>query len=186
MNKSLVTYQTVGKIKDAHGLKGEVYVLVFSKDTSWQDQLSVIKLESPDAQKNLELKVERSKPHKDGLIVKLESINDRNQSEAIKGWTFGIPEENLVSAEGETIYLKEVLNFQVFLSDKAVGTVKGFSSNGMQDLLVIQSRSNSDSKSDSHDYEVPFVTDFILKIDFEAQKLFMAFPEGLMNLDKIE
>lgn len=159
-----------------------MYVFVFSKDTSWQDQLSVIKLESPDAQKNLELKVERSKPHKDGLIVKLESINDRNQSEAIKGWTFAIPEENLVSAVGETIYLKEVLNFQVFLNDKAVGTVKGFSSNGMQDLLVIQSGSNSDS----HDYEVPFVTDFILEIDFEAQKLFMAFPEGLMNLDKME
>ncbi len=178
MNNSSNKYLKVGKIKDAHGLKGEVYILVFSKDTSWQEQLSVIRLESPDGQKIEELKVERSKPHKDGLIIKLESINDRNQSEAIKGWTFAIPEENLVSAEGETIYLKEVLNFQVLLNDRPVGTVKGFSSNGMQDLLVIE--------SDTHDYEVPFVTDFILKIDFEAQKLFMAFPEGLMNLDKIE
>ncbi len=178
MNKIVEKYQKVGKIKDAHGLKGEVYVLIFSKDISWQDQLSIIKLESPDAQKILDIKVERAKPHKDGLIIKFESVNDRNQSEALKGWTFAIPEENLISAEGETIYLKEVLNFQVLLNDQPVGRVKSFSSNGMQDLLVIQSH--------SHDYEVPFVADFILKIDFEAQKLFMAFPEGLMNLDKIE
>ena len=164
-------------MKDAHGLKGEVYVLVFSQDTSWHSQVKTISLESPD-KKIIELKVTRIKPHKDGLIVKLETIEDRNQSEAIKGWSFLIPTEVLVSGEGETIYLKEVLDFQVFLKDQFVGFVKSFSSNGLQDLLVIQ--------SDDHTYEVPFVSDFILNIDFKAQKLFMDFPEDLMNLDKID
>lgn len=164
-------------MKDGHGLKGEVFVLVFSKDTSWDQQLSVVRLESGDG-KILDLKVDRSKPHKEGLILKLESINDRNQSEELKGWSFSIPEEILVSEAGETIYLKEVLDFQVFLKDQFVGFVRSFGSNGMQDLLVIQ--------QDDHHFEVPFVSDFILKIDFKAQKLFMEFPEGLMNLDKVE
>ncbi len=164
-------------MKDGHGLKGEVFVLVFSKDTSWDQQLSVVRLESVDG-KILDLKVDRSKPHKEGLILKLETINDRNQSEELKGWSFSIPEEILVSEAGETIYLKEVLDFQVFLKDQFVGFVRSFGSNGMQDLLVIQ--------QDDHSFEVPFVSDFILKIDFKAQKLFMEFPEGLMNLDKVE
>jgi 16S rRNA processing protein RimM len=172
-------FQKVGKIKDAHGLKGEVFVLVFSKDTSWNDDLTHAKIESvsPEGQNQI-LEVERLKEHKDGLIVKFKGIEDRNQSEAIKGWSFLVPEDVLVSEEGETIYLKEVLNFQVFLRDQFVGYVKSFSSNGIQDLLVIQ--------QDDHNYEVPFVSDFILNIDFQAQKLFMDFPEDLMNLDKVD
>lgn len=177
MNKNSQIFQKVGKIKDAHGLKGEVYVLVFSHDTSWQKQLKIARIDSLNNESKT-LKVERSKPHKEGLIIKFETVDDRNQSEAIKGWSFSIPEENLISEEGETIYLKEVLNFQVYLKDQPVGSVKSFSSNGMQDLLVIQGGERS--------FEVPFVSDFILKIDFKANKLFMDFPEDLMNLDKIE
>ena len=172
-------FQTVGKIKDAHGLKGEVFVLIFSKDTTWDDELTHAKIEStnpPGLTKILE--VERLKEHKEGLIIKFKSVDDRNQSEALKGWSFSIPEEILVSEEGETIYLKEVLDFQVFLKDQFVGYVKSFSSNGLQDLLIIQ--------HDDHQFEVPFVSDFILNIDFEANKLFMDFPEGLMNLDKVD
>ncbi len=177
MNNPDKKNQKVGKIKDAHGLKGEVYVLVFSQDTSWSEKLSVVYLESPENE-IIPYQVAHCKPHKDGLILKFESVNDRNQSEALKGWSFLIPDEILVSSEGETIYLKEVLNFQVLLKDQFVGYVKAFSSNGMQDLLIIQ--------HDDHNFEVPFVSDFILKIDFKAQKLFMNFPEGLMSLDKID
>lgn len=179
MNKSSQKFQKVGKIKDAQGLKGEVFVLIFSRDTTWANQLIQVHLESP-SQNDLSktLKVERVKAHKEGLIVKLEGINDRNQSEALRGWSFSIPQENLISQIGETIYLKEIQDFEVFLKDQSVGYVKSFGSNGTQDLLVI--------RNDHHSFEVPFVSDFILKIDFETQKLFMDFPEGLMNLDEIE
>jgi 16S rRNA processing protein RimM len=177
LNKKSLTFQKVGKIKDAHGLKGEVFVLIFSKDVSWQDELELAQLTSPSNESRT-LQIERIKAHKEGLIIKFETIQDRNQSEALKGWTFSIPEESLVSSVGETIYLKEVLDFQVYLKDQFVGFVKSFGSNGVQDLLVIQ--------QDDHTYEVPFVSDFILNIDFEANKLFMNFPEDLMNLDKID
>lgn len=170
-------FQKIGKVKEAHGLKGELYVIVFSKDTSWSDDIEEVLLTS-QKDETLNLKVERVKPHKDGIIIKLEGIIDRNKSESLKGWSFSIPEEDLVSEEGETIYLKEVLNFEVYLKDQFVGFIKSFSSNGIQDLLIIQ--------HDDHTYEVPFVSDFILNIDFEAQKLFMNFPEDLMNLDKID
>ena len=172
-------FQKVGKIKDAHGLKGEVFVLIFSKDTTWDEDLTHAKLESvnPEGQSKI-LEVERLKEHKDGLIIKFKTVDDRNQSEALKGWSFSIPEDVLVSEEGETIYLKEVLDFQVFLKDQFVGFVKSFGSNGIQDLLII--------RNDDHSFEVPFVSDFILNIDFQAQKLFMDFPEGLMNLDKVD
>lgn len=181
MSKNKQTFLKVGKIKEAHGLKGEVFVLVFSKDTTWSDELKKVCLRSSDDESQKEEKffqVERVKAHKQGLIIKFKTVDDRNKSENLIGWTFLIPEESLTSQSGETIYLKEVLNFEVFLKDQFVGYVKSFGSNGIQDLLVIS--------QDDHVFEVPFVSDFILNIDFQAQKIFMDFPEGLMNLSEVE
>lgn len=156
-----------------------MFVLVFSHDTTWADHLAQVQLEPPSqTDRSKILKVERVKAHKEGLIIKLRTIDDRNQSEALKGWSFSIPQESLISKQGEIIYLKEIQDFEVFLKGDSVGYVRGFGSNGVQDLLVI-------AKGD-HSFEVPFVSDFILRIDFGAQKLFMDFPEGLMNLDEIE
>ena len=151
--------------------------MIFSQETSWQDDLTSAQITSPENQTQI-LEVEKLRSHKDGLIVKFQGIQDRNQSEALKGWSFAIPAELLISDEGETIYLKEVIDFEVFLKDQFVGFVRSFSSNGLQDILVIH--------HDDLVYEVPFVSDFILNIDFKSKKLFMDFPEGLMNLDKID
>jgi 16S rRNA processing protein RimM len=112
------------------------------------------------------------------LIIKFKEFSNRNQSEEVEGALFLIPEEALVSQKGETIYLREVLGFEVYLQDQVVGRVKDFSSNGPQDLLVIE--------NEKHQFEVPFVAAFIVKIEFEAQKLIMDFPEDLMNLHKID
>ncbi len=190
-------FQIVGKVKDAHGLKGHLFVIVFSKDTTWINKLSQIQLKTySNESKNqdrqsgkkqdlvnstsetLVLQVEDAKTHKSGLILKLKTIENRNQSEKLKNYSFAIPEELITSEVGETIYLKEVLDFEVFLKDQFVGFVKEFSSNGVQDLLVI--------RYDDHLFEVPFVSDFILDINFEDKKLYMNFPEDLMNLDKID
>lgn len=165
----------IGKVKDAHGLKGEIYVLVFSKDVSWRKKLKTLKLKTASDVRQFE--VGSQKVHKDGLIVKLKGIEDRNQSEALKGSEVYIPQELMISQKGETIFLSEVLGFVVFLKDQCVGHVENFSSNGPQDIVVIR---NEDIL-----FEVPFVKEFILNIDFQEKKLFMDFPPELMDLDKI-
>lgn len=170
-----MSFDIIGKIKDAHGLKGEVYVLVFSKDVSWRKKLKKIKLKSLMTEQDYD--VVTHKVHKEGLILKLKDIEDRNQSEALKGFEVLIPSELLVSQKGETIYLKEILGFAVFLKDQCVGHVENFSSNGPQDIVVIR---NEDIL-----FEVPFVEPFIVDINFIEKKLFMDFPPELMDLEKL-
>lgn len=177
LNQQTGPFQKVGKIKEAHGLKGDVYVLVFSGDVSWSFQIRYAQVHVSDSDIRT-LEIEKSKPHKDGLIVKFKELSNRDQSEEIEGAGFFIPAEALISKKGETIYLQEVLGFEVFLKDRVVGNVKEFSSNGPQDLLVIQGHQGA--------FEVPFVAPFIVKIDFDAQKLIMDFPEDLLNLQKID
>jgi 16S rRNA processing protein RimM len=176
LNKINPPFQKVGKIKEAHGLKGEVFVFVFSGEIAWSSKISQAQIQAPDGTLSL-FHIESSRPHKGGLILKFKEVSDRNQSEALKGALFLIPSEALVSDQGETIYLGEVLGFEVCLKGNPVGFVEDFSTNGFQDLLVV--------RTDNHSFEVPFVAEFIIQIDFSNKKLFMDFPEDLMTLNKI-
>jgi 16S rRNA processing protein RimM len=66
------------------------------------------------------------------------------------------------------------LNFQVYNFQNLIGAIVGFSSNGPQDLIVV----NYNGK----DIEIPFVEAFICDLDFDHKKLMMELPEGLLDL----
>ncbi len=162
-------WKHIGKVKDAHGLKGELYVLVFSGEAAWAKKLKFFKL----AEEVYE--VESAKIFKQGLILKPKLITDRNQSEALKGLPFFIPETLLTSQKGETIYLSEIMGFEVYDKDVLLGVIKSTSMNGGHDLLQVELRSGIL-------IEIPFVESFIEKIIWDNRRLMMSLPEGLIEI----
>lgn len=170
-------FQLVGKVREAHGLKGDLYVLVFSEDISWLKKLTHFELKTKSGTVTT-YQVERVKPFKKGFIVKAEGIDDRNASEIMKGQEFFIPSDLLVSKPGETIFLGEIMDFTVKnLTQEKIGHIVGFSSNGPQDLLVVETGKGR--------IEIPFVEAFIKKIDFKHQSIIMDLPEGLLDLENL-
>ena len=169
----------VGKIIDAHALKGEVYLLSFAKDISWLDKGIQLTLESPKQNnKPQAYHVITFRPFKDGALIKFEGVDNRNQSEEIKGSIVFAAGTSFVSEPGEAIFLREVLNFQVQAENgDPLGKITGFNSNGSQDLLVIS--------TDSYSYEVPFVDQFIVEIIFEKSMVVMDFPLDLMDINRV-
>ncbi len=167
----------VGKVKDAHGLKGELYVLLFAKEAPWLKKLKNFHLtkETPTGIiETLIFSLKSAKPHRDGLIVVTGEIKDRTQAEGLKGFAFEIPKEILVSKKGDTPYLIEILGFEVFDGLRLVGLIQDFSSNNEQDLLVVESAIRF--------FEIPFVEAFIEKIDYTSKTIIMKLPEGLLDL----
>lgn len=166
-------YQCVGRVADAHGIKGELYIRTFSGAFDWLDELEggLLMRETDSVQKSFTPILKR--PHKEGFILRTKEILDRNEAELWRKAWFLIPEELLLSREGEVIYLKEIQDFLIF--DEVlgeVGRVEGFSSNGMQDLIVTHYRGEQ--------REIPFVADFVIRIDFKEKKIHMKLPEGLL------
>ena len=166
----------VGKVREAHGLKGDLYVLVFSGDITWAKRMKTFGLKAKDSDEIKTFTVERTKPFKKGIIVKAAEIADRTAAEGIEHLEFFIDEDLLVSKPGETIYLSEIKNFKLKNPEQTVlGEIVGFSSNGVQDLLVVDDGSKK--------VEIPFVDAFIKKIDFKHQAVVMDLPEGLFDLE---
>ncbi|MEO0337370.1 MAG: ribosome maturation factor RimM [Pseudomonadota bacterium] len=163
----------VGWVKEAHGLKGEVYVKLLSKSPEWLSELSEFCLEKKGSQ-TLH-KVKKWREHKQGLILLIEGVTDRNQSEELRGSDFCIPADLLTSEEGENPYLIEVMGFEV--TDQVlgvVGQVVGFVDNGAQDLLEVKS-------NEGEIHLVPFVDAFVKELDKKDKKIHMELPEGLIE-----
>lgn len=164
----------IGKVKEAHGLRGELYVLIFSGDTSWIDSLKDFQLLLPSEDVAREFQVKKVKSHKKGIIISASEIADRTAAEKLVGSQFLVSEDLFISKKGETIYLSEILNFSlVDEKNEKLGEVAGFSSNGVQDLLIIRNQEG--------EHLVPFVAPWIIDMDFNSKSLKMSLPEGLLG-----
>lgn len=167
-------FVAVGRIKDAHGIRGELFIVLYSGEAAWLKQLNQLRLVNQAGVLEKLLTVKSARLHKNGLIVKTAELLDRNQAELLKGLVLEVPSEFFVSLPGEAIYLREILGFTVMsLGVGGVGEIVGFSSNGAQDLLLV--------KTSSGEYEVPFVADLVEHIDYEKRLVSMNLPFGLLG-----
>lgn len=163
----------IGKIKDAHGLRGDVYVIFFSKDYSWADLIEELYVE------DTLYEVLKASEHKDGLKVQLKGVADRNHSEALIGKQIYLPNDFFFEQNDEDgMFLAEIENFKVI--DKTlgeIGVITGFSSNVAQDLLIV---TNANKK----EFEIPFVDQFVVEIDHDGKTINMDLPEGLLEINE--
>lgn len=161
----------VGKVKSAHGMKGELYILIFSREMSWLEGLESLTLVRNGEERVFPIK--KTNPHKGGFILSTD-IQGRTEAESWKGAIVELEEQHLVSEPGETIFLREVMGFEVYDQGVLVGEISAFSSNGVQDLIVV-------NRGESQ-FEIPFIEPFILSIEFEKRQVLMSLPEGLLSV----
>ncbi len=184
-------YRRLGKIRDAHGIRGELYLISFSKNFDWiheSNEFSLVRREKINAHdphsKTREIiekfEVQKVKRHKVGVILKLKEINDRTTAEKFKGAVLQMEESIFqeVKADG-SYYLAKLLNFKVYNeAQENCGNIVGFSSNGVQDLLEV----NLDGK----EYSIPYVDALIIKKNFKESWISMRIPEGLIDIESMD
>ena len=171
----------IGKIRDAHGMKGEVFVISFPKDLTWLGTLTHLKLEGAMANgagkhevTELTFPIIGFKAHKKGALVRLEGVTDRTMAEKLIGFTIDMDPSELKSSKGEKIFLHEVEGFEVSNQDSIRGVISGFASNGAQDLAVI--------KAGANEFPVPFIPEFITEILWSEKKIVMTYPLELEDI----
>jgi 16S rRNA processing protein RimM len=186
-NKNL---RKIGKFSHAHGLRGELYLVIFSGDYNWFEDVTEIYLEVKAKDNKLktqlqDYKIKSFRPHKEGILVTLVGVDNRNQSDELSGHEVWVSADVFVTAEDDDeIFLVEIEGFEVFDSDNKIGTIVGFSYNGAQDLLIVAPDSSKEATTAREVYEIPFVEQFIEDINYEEKKIIMNLPEGLIDVQK--
>ncbi len=175
MNSNQDSLRKVGKIKGSHGIKGEVFLLIFSKDTSWVSAKIQIHLSSNEKDFKI-YTLSRVKPHKEGVIAVIDGLTTRNESDLLIGQEVWVSKDVFVSKNQQSLYLIEIEGFEIIdRTAGSIGFIKGFSSNTAQDLLLVE--------DDDIEYEIPFVKEFIVNINHQEKTVETNLPEGLLDIN---
>ncbi len=175
-------FRRVGKIRAPHGIRGELFLISFSKNFDWLGDISKASLVTKEKDESGKLQevvhqfsIKKSKPHKVGYILRLEGLDSRTEAEAYTGALFQIPEDIFQKNESEHYYLLKLEGFSVkFANLEPEGIVVGFAHNGAQDLLIV--------RLDSKEVSIPYVQDFILDLNFEEKFILLDVPQDLLEL----
>lgn len=118
----------MGRITKAHGVRGEVVVVLTTDRTERLDPGSVLETSAGP------LRVEASRPHQQSWLVAFDGVLDRNAAEALRG-TVLLAEP--IDDEG-TVWVHELIGATVVtVGGDELGTVTAVEDNPAADLLVL-------------------------------------------------
>lgn len=186
------SFRVVGRVKDAHGLKGELWIVLFAGQADWLESMEdegIFRLSKKESLSGLSdsdllsFPIKNVREHKNGLIVMSPSIKDRTAAEGFKGHFLTIPNDYLVGAEGESYFLSEIEGFRVLEDKRELGQIVGFSHNGAQDLLIVSLvKGARDGVKAKDRIEIPFVEELVFEIDEEGKAIHVDLPNGLIEV----
>lgn len=171
----------IGKIVDAHGLKGEIKVRFISEEPEWIEDLFKIYVSPQDLQgqsvspEYLSFDIEDIRSTNQLWILKLTGVTDRTQAETFKNQLVFVTEDFFQTSQGEAPYLLELKGYAVHVGEKVCGQIIGFLETPAHSLILL--------KNSEGEYEVPWVESFIQTIDRERQIVQMDFPLDLLTED---
>lgn len=118
--------------------------------------------------------VERSRPFKDGWLVKVAGVDDKTAADAWRGVTLSAPASELTPPEGNEVYLHELVGMLVRDDPHGdLGVVAGWYE--LPQGLVLEVRGPA-WKAD-----VPFNEAFVTEVDRAARLIRVRLPEGMLE-----
>lgn len=159
-------YLYIGKLVNTHGLKGEVRVL---SDFRHIDKVFVPNFKFYIGKEKDEYVVESYRKHKNFHMFVFKGYYDINQIEHLKGSNVYIKKEDLVLNKNEILAI-DLIGFDVIIDDKKQGVIADVIDTLANEVLVLD-----------NSVMIPYVKEFILKVDIDNKKVFVKNMKGLLK-----
>lgn len=165
----------IGKVLGAHGIRGELKVLPLTDDPGRFYELESVYVN--DGKTVTERDVELVRLHKGRVLLSLEGIGDRNQSEALKDALLEIDRDEAVALEENEYFIEDLIGMTVQETDGTlIGHVKDvLQTSGTVDTVEIRLQ-------EGRMIYVPARQVYFTAVDLEAGVITAAIPEELKNL----
>lgn len=159
---------TVGRIRSAWGIRGDLSVEVLSDAPNRFAPGSVLRLRGKPT------RVERSRKGKRGLLLKLDAVADRTQAEALRGEELTILPEQVEPLPDGIYYHFQILDMRVAVEDgEELGAISEIIVTGSNDVYVVH-------KEGRRDILIPALPDVVLNVDMEEGVMTVNLPDGLV------
>ncbi|MCC7431706.1 16S rRNA processing protein RimM [bacterium] len=165
---------TIGKVSKAHGIKGEIKIIPLTTYPERFNDLEKVFVEFENEVVK-EFKIEKVRVSTEAIFLKFEGINDRNEAEKFSKAYISIVENDLVSLEEGEFFVFEIIGLSVETVEKEfLGVVTDVMAVGDCDVYVVE------RESDNKEFLIPATKEFVVSIDFEAEKITIKPIPGLL------
>ena len=164
----------LGRIVAPFGVKGWLRVHPFGDDPeAWRAMPSwwlSADAEAP-AERWRAAALESVKRHGDGIVAKLEGVDDRDAAEALDGCFIGAPRDALPATSAEEYYWADLVGLEVVNEqDGILGRVASLIETGAHDVLVV--------RDGERERLLPFVAQVVRKVDVPGGRIRVDWDAG--------
>jgi 16S rRNA processing protein RimM len=158
----------VGRITRAHGVHGEVAVLVISEVPERFDDGATVRTEAGRA-----LTVSSSRPHGDRLLVRFAEVADREQADALRGALLVVPESASPELPEGSWWDHQIVGCEVETDGgRTLGTVRDVIHTAANDVWSVVD-------PDEVETLIPVIEDVIAEVDVAAKRIVVREVPGL-------
>jgi 16S rRNA processing protein RimM len=171
----------LGRVLDAWGIKGWVRIQPHSADTEALFASQNWFLQPPEARFArgfsafagcVAVQVAELKAHADGLVARLDGVDDRNTAESLKGCRISLPRSAFPPPEEGEFYWVDLIGLEVFNREgEHLGVVRDLMSTGPTSVLVLEYPEQVDGEEKTAERLIPFVDAYIDKVDPSQRRI---------------
>jgi 16S rRNA processing protein RimM len=158
----------VGRIARAHGVRGEVGVLVLSEVPERFADGAVVWLEDGRT-----LTVESSRRHRDRLIVRFREVGDRDAADGLRGAILVVPESSSPPLPEGSWWDHQLEGCEVLTdTGRALGQVNDVIHTAANDVWSVVDEAGTETL-------IPVLTDVLVDVDVDAKRIVVHEIPGL-------
>lgn len=164
----------IGRIGSAVGLKGEVRVMLYSRDSNNLKEGKHLLLKR--AKEIIEVNCESAKYQTNKLVVKFEGINDRTQAEFLKSMEVYLSEDQLDDLPEGEHYVRDIIGYSVIdkTNNMEIGRLTDVLQNTAQSILEVKTE-------EGKQVLIPAVDAFLKLIDDEHKTIEVELIPGFLD-----
>ncbi len=162
----------IGKIRNAHGIKGEVVVIPITDDVEQFTTLKEIVIQDKQGKRHF-LAIERARFQRDRVILKLATIDDRTAAEHLRGRYIEKRREDCPPLPEGEFYIFDLIGLNVrTTNDVWLGKLVDVMTLPANDVFVVQ--------GDDQEYLIPVIKSVIKSVDLEQELIIIEPIAGLL------
>lgn len=167
-------YVVVGYVRRPHGVRGEVSVEVVSDVPERFARGATLSLLSRQGERR-QMEITSARDHSGQRLVKFAGVEDRDDALLLRGASLEIESESVPEPPAGAYYYYQLVGARCIDSEQGIlGEVEDVVEDGGGLLLSVTAEKGS--------LLIPFVQEFILKIDLEKKEIELELPSGLLEL----
>lgn len=165
----------LAEVARPHGVRGEVRLKLFNRDSDVLLSLDEILLRLPNGEEH-EVSIDSARRADSAILMKLYSIDDRDRADEIRGGLICVKRSDFPKLGDGEFYVHDAIGAEVYVAahdNQLLGTVRDVMTYPSVDTLVVKAADGGG------DWEIPLVHAFVSKVDAANKRIDVAHLEGI-------